>query len=220
MIQHTTLSRFSASHPDDPQASPEQQHIRSPQLAAQRRSALVSLVAGFAVPLGVYYLVRSHVGSDTIALAISGALPVAWTLVRLVWQRRLDPIGLIAVLGFAVELCIAVLTGGNAFALKLQEAPLTGLFGLACLVSVAIGRPLLPVVLRLLGRSASQVTLRQATRATLVVGATFFLDALTRVVLAASLPTTTFLAVSREVNWAIFGLGILVLLQLRRFGKH
>jgi hypothetical protein len=174
-------------------------------------------MAGFVVPFAVYFLVRPHVGSDAIALAIGGAIPTAWTLIRLLWQRRLDPIGVLAVLGFGVELLVAVLTRGNAFALKLQEAPLTGMFGLACLVSVAIRRPLLPTVLRFMGLERAAM-MRQASLVTLVIGATLFIDALVRVVLAATLATNTFVAVSREVNWAILALGIFVLVQRRRFG--
>jgi hypothetical protein len=52
----------------------------------------------------------------------------------------------------------------------------------------------------------------------LVVGATALIDAVTRVVPAATLPTSTFLGVSREVNWAVLGVGLLVLMQLRQIG--
>jgi hypothetical protein len=223
MIQHMTHAHVMPRSGDDQQANapatahPTTQHTSSPRRQVRRWSILLSLAAGFLVPFAVYFLVRPHVGSDAVALAIGGAIPTAWTLVRLLWQRRLDPIGVLAVLGFGVELLVAVLTRGNAFALKLQEAPLTGAFGLVCLVSVAIQRPLLPTVLRFMGLERAAV-MRKASLITLVIGATFLIDALVRVVLAATLATNTFVAVSREVNWAILGLGILVLVQVRRSG--
>jgi hypothetical protein len=135
------------------------------------------------------------VSNDATALAIAGAIPIAWTLARLAWQRRLDPIGAVSALSFGVALLVSLVLGGNALVLKLHEAPLTGAFGLVCLISVAVRRPLLPAVLRLFGRT-NQTTIRQATTATLVVGATLLIDALTRVMLAVTLPTSVFLAVS------------------------
>jgi hypothetical protein len=191
-----------------------QQVTGSPRVALRLRTLVPSLVASFVIPIAVYFLLRPHVGSDATALAIGGALPAAWTLARLAWRWRLDPIGLIAVLGFGVALLVTVLSGGNALALKLHEAPLTGAFGVVCLVSVAVRRPLLPTVLQLFGRSG-QATIRRAAAATVVVGATFLTDAVTRVVLAVTLPTSTFLAVSREVSWAILGVGLVLLWRIR-----
>ena len=195
-----------------------QQVTGSPRVALRLRTLVPSLVASFVIPIALYFLLRPHVGSDAAALAIGGALPAAWTAVRLAWHRRLDLIGVIAVLSFGVELLVTVLSGGNALALKLHEAPLTGAVGLVCLVSVAVRRPLLPTVLKLFGRSG-QATLRRAAAATVVVGATFLIDAVTRVVLAVTLPTSTFLAVSREVSWAILGVGLVLLWRIRRLGR-
>jgi hypothetical protein len=195
-----------------------QQVTRSPRVVSRLRTLVPSLVASFVIPVAVYFLLRPHVGSDAIALAIGGALPAAWTAARLAWYRRLDPIGVIAVLSFGVELLVTVLSGGNALALKLHEAPLTGAVGFACLVSVAVRRPLLPTVLKLFGRSG-QATIRRAAAATVVVGATFLTDAVTRVVLAVTLPTSTFLVVSREVSWAILGVGLVLLWRIRRLGR-
>ncbi len=53
---------------------------------------------------------------------------------------------------YGVALLVTWLTGGSALALELRDAVPTGLLGLACLVSVLVGRPLLDVLLRLLGR--------------------------------------------------------------------
>ena len=183
------------------------------------RLALPSLFVSFILLLVVYALLRTQLGSDVTALAIGGAFPAAWTAGRLLWRRRLDPLGLLAVLGFSIELCISVLTGGNSFVLKLQEAPLTGACGLALLASVAIRRPLFPVVLRLLGLEGAASRLQSST-STLGLGAILCIDAIVRVILAAMLPTSTFLATSREVNWAIIGLGILVLTYVRRAGAR
>jgi hypothetical protein len=60
---------------------------------------------------------------------------------------------------------------------------LTGVVGLAFLVSVALGRPLLPVVLRLLGRGGT-VSSRSPTAVTALIGATLLLAAVTHVFLA------------------------------------
>jgi len=39
------------------------------------------------------------VRSDAVALAIAATVPVIWILLRLLWRRRLDPIGVLAVAG-------------------------------------------------------------------------------------------------------------------------
>ena len=49
-------------------------------------------------------------------------------------------------------------------------------------------------------------------------GATLLNDALARLVLALTLDASTFPAVSRVVSWSILGVGLPVLLRIRRLG--
>jgi hypothetical protein len=55
------------------------------------------------------------------------------------------------------------------------------------------------------------------------MGLALFMDAVEHIILALTLPTSTFLAVSRLVNWTILGGGVAILYLIRqrvtRFGN-
>jgi hypothetical protein len=95
------------------------------------------------------------------ALAIAGAVPAAWTLARFAWRRRLDPVGVLAVGGFSVALLVAALAGGNPLLLKVRDAPLIGVIGVAFLLSAAVRKPAL---LHLLGRDRQVATVLWLSR--------------------------------------------------------
>jgi hypothetical protein len=68
--------------------------------------------------------------------------PVLWSLVEFVRHRRLDALSLLVLAGIALSL-LAVFGGGGAQMLRLREKLVTGVTGIAFLVSAAIGRPLI-----------------------------------------------------------------------------
>lgn len=137
----------------------------------------------------------------------------------LLWRRRIDPIGAFAVVAFVLGLLLVVATGGNEFVFKIREDIWTGVVGLACLVSVAVRRPLFLLVLRLAARRNGQVAERLgkagmdriSTVTTAAVGAILLVHALVIVVLALTTSTTTYLAISRPVGLAILGGGLALL---------
>lgn len=153
------------------------------------------------------------------------------------WRRRVDRLGAwaIAVLGFAIAAAMTVVSGGSPLPLKLRHPAATGVIGLACLISVAAGRPLALPTLGLLARrggassaaAAAQRTLERAARepgfrrrlsvATLVIGATCVCEAIAEVVLALSMPTLAFLAT--RVAIACGGAAILFLHARRQQAK-
>ena len=196
--------------------------IRTPRAA--RRWLLPSLLLNAVLPLIAYVLVRSHVDSDVTALAIAMAVPVAVTLGGFAVRRRLDPVGAVAVAGFGITLIVLALSGGNPLVLKLQEAVVTGPLGVILLGSVAIGRPVHLLLFRALARRDPARTApldgrgarRTANVVTTLLGTTLVLHALVLLVLALSLPTGTYLAVSRPVGLATLAVGLAVLLWYRR----
>ena len=177
-------------------------------------AALASLAINFAAPLLAYYLIRPHAGSSALALALAGAIPVAYTLVMLAARRRLDPVGAASVASFGIAVLISWASGGNTLALELHDPALTGLIGIACLVSVAIGRPLHPVILRLLGRNARYADIPSRTHGrasmvtTTIIGIAFTGHAVAVAVLALTQPTSAFVALQHPVGLPFFGLGI------------
>ncbi|HEX3792460.1 MAG TPA: VC0807 family protein [Pseudonocardiaceae bacterium] len=182
--------------------------------------ALVSIV----LPLLAYAVLRPRVGSDATALAIAGAIPACWTVGVLAWRRRLDPIGVFGVAGFAVSLLLLWWSGGSALAEKLGEPLLTGLLGLVCLGSLVVGQPLHLVALRVLGRRNPQLAAaardprRRSVSAgfTAIIGGILLAHAVALAALAIALPTTSYLALSRPVGLSVLAVGIAGLLWYRQ----
>lgn len=184
---------------------------------------LPSLVLNAVLPLLVYQLLRSAVGSDVVALGIGAAIPVLVTAVEFVWRRRVDPIGVVAIVAFALVLVVLALTGGDPLILELHDAVLTGPLGLVFLGSVAVRKPLLLVVRRLLAARSTQSpnTLSTAderaalSTLTALIGVILLVHALLILVLALTLPIPTFLAVGRPIGWVVIALGLLTVLRYR-----
>lgn len=177
-----------------------------------------SLVISIVVPVVVYQLIRSSVDSDAVALAIGAGVPVLWTLGRLVIARVVDPIGVVGCGLYGVGLVIVRLSGGNPLALELRDAIPTGVIGLACLVSVAVRRPLHLVALRLAGRAQATAS-RFSTVVTTIIGGTLVVHALALTALALSLSTGTFVSLSQPVGLAIIAAGVAVLFRYRKVAR-
>jgi hypothetical protein len=171
---------------------------------------VVRLGISVVIPVVAYLVLRPRVGSDTVALAVAGLVPAGFTLARFARRRRVDPIGVLALAGFGIALLVAAAWGGNPLLLKIRDAPLIGAIGTILVLSAAVRRPVLPPLLRLLGRDRD-ATSGSLTLATVIVGTTLVVDAVTRVVLADTLQTSTFLAVDHEASWSILGAGLAVL---------
>jgi hypothetical protein len=180
---------------------------------------LIRLVINLAGPVLAYVLLRPHMHSGITALVAGAAVPVAYTGGVLLWRRRLDTIGVFAIVCFAIGLLVVVATGGNELVFKLREDIWSGLLGLACLISVATRRPLFFVVLRLAARRSTDIAERasapQARRistvTTGVIGVILLVHALVIVGLALTTSTTTFLALKGLLSLAIVGGGVAAL---------
>ncbi len=190
------------------------------QRGEQQQPALVARMLVSAVgPLFVYTLLRSRVGSDAEALAIGGAIPAAWVVAWGVWRRRVDWISLVAVILFALAIALSLLSGGSSLPLKIRGAAVTGALGLACVVSVVVGRPLPLLVLQLrarrdprAGRVVQRVVGDPVRRhaiavLTALIGSTLLAAGAVRVILAVTLSTSAFLSVSSVSQWAVLAIG-------------
>jgi FtsH-binding integral membrane protein len=185
-------------------------------------AGLASLVISFVVPLLSYDLIRPHVSSSAMALALAGAIPVAYTLAILVARRRLNPVGMVGAVSFGIGVLVSWASGGSPLALELQDPVLTGAIGIAFLASVAIGRPLHPTILRMLGRGnsryadiASRAERRTSMVITTILGLTLIAHAVAIIVLALTQPTSAFVALQHPVGLPILGLGLAGVLWYR-----
>ena len=183
------------------------------------REHLPSLIWGAALPIGVYFLVRSHVRTDSAALVVAGCFSAGWILVQFVRRRRVDAVGLVVLSGFAVGVISSTLLGGNTYVLKVRDGFFTALFGVACIVTVFThDRPTLFYVGRYLsaGSDPDKVSAfdrlhelpvgRHTFRVLSVVwGVGLVIEAAFRLTLADVLPTGTFLAVSPFITAGVVG---------------
>jgi hypothetical protein len=181
----------------------------------------VRLAVNGIIPALVYLMLQPRVHSDVTALIIGSAIPVACTAGHLLWRRRLDPVGVMAVTCFGIGLLVAVATGGSELAFKLREVMVTGPLGLACLISVAVHRPLFLMAMRCAARRnqvvarriRDPVIRRRAGLVTALAGALLVVHAVVMVILALTVSTAAYLAVSKAVGYAVLaaGAGVLVL---------
>jgi hypothetical protein len=174
-------------------------------------SVLLSAVA----PLIFYERVEHLVGSQITTLLIAAAIPVAWTAGNLAVRRRLDPVGALSVAGYGIGLLLLGVTG-SAFAFKIHDGVLSGAIGVVCLASMVIGRPLFGL---LLPKSVSWPGMTRRAVANWVTGlwgVVLVADAAVIMLLAATLPTRTFLAVQHPVGLAFIAGGIAGVIWRRR----
>ena len=93
------------------------------------------------LPYAVYSYAQPHVG-EVKALMISSAPPILWSLVEFARHRRVDALSILVLTGIVLSL-LGYIGGGGAKMLQLREKLVTGIIGLAFLLSAAIRRPLI-----------------------------------------------------------------------------
>ncbi|MFI9385845.1 VC0807 family protein [Kutzneria sp. NPDC052558] len=187
--------------------------------SVQLRSLLPSIAFNAVVPLVVYTLVRPYFASDVSALVVAGAIPLLMTVGGFLVRRKVNAIGVMSVIGFVVAVVVQLLTGGDGFIVKIKGVLITGPVGVIFLLSALIGRPLIGVIFRYLARRNPNRRLpnhHQSTVTTLLIGGMLTLSAAATVVMALTLPTTVYLALSDVVGLGIVGLGFLAIFLVRR----
>lgn len=195
---------------------------RPPQLSPAR------LLAGVALPWIAYLVIRSLIGSSVAALAITDAVPSTWLLAVAIARRRIDPIAIFSAATVLLALLAYALTGGNPLAIKLRRGAVTGTIGLAALASVALGRPLLLMMVEALSKAnpdaasrlADPARRRSITTLTMLIGATFAVDGASQIALALAVPTNMFVADSTAARIVVLGTGLVVTAQYLRNQKQ
>jgi hypothetical protein len=159
---------------------------------------VTALLMNVAVPLGLYYGLRSAGVAVVPALLVGAVLPAlrtVWTAVR---ERRLDALGALVLVMVAVSVAMAAVTGDPRVLLA-RDSWGTGLIGLWLLGSLLTARPavlalgaeVMPAdqARAMLDRWAADPRLRaNVVRVSALWGAAFLLDAVVRVWMAFALP--------------------------------
>lgn len=171
------------------------------------------------VPFLIYVLLRPHVDSELVALAVASSFSAVYTIAIFIWRRKVDPVGAVAVAAFAVVLAISLLAGGNEFVLKVNDTLITGPIGVAFLLSVLVGKPLNAVIAQVIAKRrglAPQPLQRGSTVLALMIGAMLTVHATVVILMALSLPTAEFVALQRPVGLSIIGVGMAAIWWYRR----
>lgn len=114
----------------------------------QALAKLAPMLLGNAVLPYLIYLVLGHLGMSTMtALTASAVPPLVLTVITALRKHRLDALGIISMTTIAIAIATAMLTGNARFMLAKD-----GLFplalGLAMVISLVIGKPLIFYVSR------------------------------------------------------------------------
>jgi hypothetical protein len=107
------------------------------------RGILLDIALNAIIPLLLYRLSKRYLSpSELTALSISAVFPLVKSLFDLSRKRELDPISVIVLLGIVAS-GVALLFGGSPKILLVRESLFTGVFGLACFVSLLLPRPMM-----------------------------------------------------------------------------
>lgn len=94
-------------------------------------------------PLILYRLSKRYISpSELTGLIIATTFPIGKSIFDVVNRRHMDPISVMVLIAIGISI-IAVVAGGSPRLLLLRESLFTGAFGLACLGSLLLRRPMM-----------------------------------------------------------------------------
>ena len=137
--------------------------------------------------------------------------------------------GLLGVVAYGIALAIAIIFGTGALPLKLHRALVGGAVGLVCLISLAVGKPILVLFTRrsakntahasqIEGALADPLVVKRLSTLTLIIGIACLADAVLQTALAILLSTGAFLIATTAIHVAaVVGivLGVFLVLWVR-----
>jgi hypothetical protein len=180
------------------------------------RSTAKIAVFYIALPLAVYYLLRSAGLNAAAALLLSGVLPAGGVAIGAIRHRRLDVVGALVLAGIVVGAVLGLISH-SARPVLIEGSVPTGVFGVSCLGSLRTQRPLMyGMALEFAGPDTAQghemtrlwqyEGYRRVFRTiTAVWGVGFLLEAALRVVIVYSTSAGTALSISKVMPWVWVG---------------
>ncbi|MFE0461238.1 VC0807 family protein [Kitasatospora sp. NPDC058965] len=124
-----------------------------------RRAPLMGLLWDIGLPAAVYYVSRWAGVEVRPALVAGGAVALARVGFIAVARRRLDGLGAVVAVTFALVLAVSVLTGDPRILLA-REPLVSGSLGLLLLGSCLLGRPVLYSLVRRLNSGRGELLAR------------------------------------------------------------
>ena len=113
-----------------------------------KTSALTPLIVDAGLPVAAYFLLSNAAGLGTVpALALSSTIPAGRALWSLLRERRANALALLMLVVNGTGLLLSLLTGDPRLMLA-KDGGVSSILGIAILVSLAFGKPLMSEVLR------------------------------------------------------------------------
>ena len=168
----------------------------------------------------VVYQVGHHFGlADSVALSLSAVPPALSVMASWAVRRRLDPIGVVALISIVAGLSAMAVLNGNEVLFKMRDSVVTGAFGVICLVTlVAPVKPAMFTMGRALTADADKGSVadfdalwdeprarRVFTVLTAVWGVALVVESSVRATLIFALSTSAFLAIAPILFWIVLG---------------
>ncbi|MGO8977602.1 MAG: VC0807 family protein [Steroidobacteraceae bacterium] len=161
------------------------------------------------IPTACYFLSKRFVSSSEVTALIAATIfPILKSIYDLLRQRELNPVTVTVLLGIVTSL-FAFFLGGDPRVLLIRESLFTGVFGIFCLISLALPRPVMFYFARHLiagkdprrraefdARSQERRFLRGHRLITAVWGLAYIGEFAIRTILVFSVPAPVVLAVS------------------------
>jgi len=188
--------------------------------AAKRKALVIELLVNFLLPWLIYRYTQAQYG-ETQALILSAVPPLLWSCIELVRFRRVDALSLMVLIGIVLSLA-AMALGGDARMLLMRESLVSGVIGLAFLLSLFWPRPLIFYLARATVARESGAThdagrrfddlweqrpavAKSLTLMSLVWGLGLLGETLLRAWLAWTWPVERFLLITPFLSYGIFG---------------
>ncbi|HKT02609.1 MAG TPA: VC0807 family protein [Rugosimonospora sp.] len=185
------------------------------------RAAVVNwgttILFNVALPLATYFVLTGHGVRAVPALLASGAWPVVETALSLAVRRHVDEFAILTLVFIGLGV-VAGLGFNSAHLVLVKESIVTGLFGVLCLGSLAVSRPLMFYFGRRFATDGTPEGVaywnglwqypsfrRTQKVVTIVWGVVFVAEALVRVALSYALSTSAMTVVSSVMPLAVIG---------------
>ncbi|MCC6179708.1 MAG: hypothetical protein IT305_30725 [Chloroflexi bacterium] len=198
-----------------------------------RRELIASLVVNAALPFALYKVLSSRGVADVPALTATAIFPFGWTLYGWWRSRRLDLIASISLVTIVVGIVTSLISNDPVF-FMVKESLLTAVWSLLCFGSLLFPRPLMfyfgrafvsaghPERAVWFDRLWQYEEFRFSQRLiTAVWGVGYAVEAGVRVVLALTLPISTFLLLSAPLMLIVTaGLIVWTMAYSKRVGRR
>jgi len=174
-----------------------------------------------AVPLGSYYLLRQAGCDVVVALALSSVVPGVHSVIDLVRSRKVNALATLIVTVNVVSIALSFWSG-NARIMLAKDGAISSTIGIAILISVLAGRPLMTAGMRpfLVKGDAAKAAAFDRLKTTsprfgrlerlfsAIWGIAFLADCVLRVILAFTLPVGTMVWLATVMTMASIAAGI------------